>query len=352
MDEIEAAGEAITGAALARAVEPDAGEDGHAHETDCLNCGTPLAGPHCHQCGQAAHVHRTIAGWWHDLAHGVLHLDGKVWRTLPLLVWRPGELTRRYIEGERAKFVSPLAFFLFSVFLMFAMFSTAGASLTGDPTGFRTEVAREISQTEGSVAAIERDRAAAEAAGTPTADIDRRLASEREDLASLRRLEEDGIGTAGGVDMTGPKLLGLDAAFRKAMENPALLIYKLQTNAYKFSWALIPLSVPFLWLLFLHRRRYREQFSGYDHFVFITYSIAAMSLALIALVLLGLAGISSGPLRFAFMLIPPVHIFRQLRGAYRLSRWSAAWRTAALLFFAMLVLSLFGLMLLAMGLFG
>ena len=29
-----------------------------------------------------------------------------------------------------------------------------------------------------------------------------------------------------------------------------MLIYKLQTSAYKFSWLLIPISIPFVWLLF------------------------------------------------------------------------------------------------------
>jgi len=64
--------------------------------------------------------------FWHDLAHGVLHFEGKIWRTLPLLAWRPSALTRRYIDGERARFVSPMALFLFSVFLMFAIFSAVG----------------------------------------------------------------------------------------------------------------------------------------------------------------------------------------------------------------------------------
>src|SRR3546814_10751918 len=57
----------------------------------------------------------------HDLAHGVLHFEGKIWRTLPMLLFRPGALTRRYVAGERARFVSPLALFLFLVFVMFAM---------------------------------------------------------------------------------------------------------------------------------------------------------------------------------------------------------------------------------------
>src|SRR5205085_2215779 len=46
--------------------------------------------------------------------------------------------------------------------------------------------------------------------------------------------------------------------------NPGLMAYKLQSNTYKFSWLLIPLSVPFVWLLFAWRRRY----GPYDHAVF------------------------------------------------------------------------------------
>lgn len=88
-----------------------------------------LAGEFCHCCGQKAHVHRTLSAFWHDLLHGVLHFEGKIWRTLPLLGWKPGDLTLRYIEGERARFVSPVALFLFTVFLMFAVFSVAGPDI-------------------------------------------------------------------------------------------------------------------------------------------------------------------------------------------------------------------------------
>ena len=127
MPDLEAIGDAATGAVLAKAVEPRTGaDDGHTHEKSCLNCGTELAGDYCHACGQRAHVHRTLHAFWHDLLHGVLHFEGKIWHTLPLLAWRPGELTRRYIDGERAKFVSPMALFLFSVFLMFAVASFSG----------------------------------------------------------------------------------------------------------------------------------------------------------------------------------------------------------------------------------
>ena len=95
----EGVADIATGAMAARAVEPRAGEGatgegGHTQEGACLNCGTPLAGPHCHGCGQRAHVHRTLRAFFHDLLHGVLHFEGKTWRTLPLLLWKPGQLTR------------------------------------------------------------------------------------------------------------------------------------------------------------------------------------------------------------------------------------------------------------------
>ena len=128
-DIAEGLADAGTGAAFARAAEPAAGEGaGHTHEGACLNCGTALVGSHCHACGQRAHVHRTLAAFFHDLLHGVLHFEGKTWRTIPLLVWKPGRLTREYIDGKRASYVSPIALFLFVVFLSFALFNALGGA--------------------------------------------------------------------------------------------------------------------------------------------------------------------------------------------------------------------------------
>src|SRR5437763_10002592 len=135
MGNLEALGDAITGGVIGRAVEPVAGEvsDGHTNEHQCLNCGAVLTGPYCHECGQHAYVHRTVASFFHDFAHGVLHFEGKIWRTLPLLAWKPGELTRRYIDGQRASFVSPIALFLFCVFLMFSVMELTDSSF-GTPS--------------------------------------------------------------------------------------------------------------------------------------------------------------------------------------------------------------------------
>jgi hypothetical protein len=349
---VEAVGEAVTGGLTARAVEPVAGEGATTEHGACLNCGTALLGPHCHRCGQPAHVHRTIAAWWHDLAHGVLHLDGKIWRTLPLLAWRPGELTRRYIAGERAKFVSPLALFLFSVFLMFAVFSALGPEVGGIKwtPGARRTVSEQIHSYDARIARLEGRRTDLVGRNASTGDVDDKLAEARQERKALALALETAAQTHKPVVSTNfdTGLPGLDQALAKANENPALLLFKMQSNGYKFSWALIPISLPFLWLLFLHRRRYR-QYEGYDHLVFVTYSIAFMSLLVIAAVLLRSVRLPSAAVAILLLVVPPVHIYRQLRGAYALAWFSALWRTIVLLWCAAAALVLFLVLLLAFG---
>ena len=362
---IEGAGDAITGGLIAAAVEPATGET-ERQDGNCLNCGAELVGAYCHRCGQQGHVHRTLSAFWHDLLHGVLHFEGKIWRTLPLLAWKPGELTRRYVHGERARFVSPIALFLFSVFLMFAVFSLVGGpfAFSGSPQASReaaADIARERVQMDQRIADLQRQRRELAASRQPTAAIDAELRGLRQQRRGLDAAESIVLvpssapeGTAKTVDLRGDVDTGwawLDRAIEKAQENPSLLLYKLQNNAYKFSWALIPISVPFLWLLFLHRRRYRA-FKAYDHVVFVTYSIAFMGLALVMLSLLRRAGIGEALIGFAFTFVPPIHMYRQLRGAYGLSRLSALWRTAMLLLFAFWAATLFFLLLVALGLLG
>ena len=337
---IEAAGDVLAGAAWARAVEPPAGEADHAIAGgDCLNCGTALVGRYCHSCGQSSHVHRTLVSIGHDLLHGVFHFEGKIWRTVPMLVLHPGALTRRYIAGERARFVSPLALFLFTVFLMFAAYSWVGPGdlsehLSSKWGGTGEQVARARASARAALADVQRQRALAAASGLSTADLDHRVDQARTDVDSLQQVT-DRFHTAGGQTVTVRSKSGwFSAAYRRAKENPGLLLYKLQSGAYKYSWVLIFLSTPLVALLFLWRRR----FGLYDHATFVTYSISFMSLLVLALELLTVAGVPAGVTGTLFVFAPPVHMFAQLRGAYGLSVLSAAWRTLFLVVFASVTL--------------
>lgn len=336
---------------------PDA--TGHTHESHCLNCGTVLAGEFCAACGQHAHVHRTLGAFFHDLLHGVFHFEGKVWRTLPMLAWRPGELTRRYVEGERAKFVSPVALFLFGIFLMFAVFNSFGGAFQINSTpqeriealqrqSMRADVLRQEAD------ALRRRRDGLAAAGQPTAGVDIQIAElsrQRQELDAARPAAMRPNGQqAVEFDLSDARIdtgwHWLDHALEKWTKNPALMLYKLGSNAYKFSWMLIPLSVPLLALLFVGGRRRNRL---YDHTVFVTYSISFMTFLLVALSLLRVAGMPEDGVLVGLVLIVPVHMFRQLKGAYQLGWPGALWRTLVLVLFAAVTFLLFLLLLFALG---
>lgn len=105
----------------------------------CLNCGAAVTGRHCAECGQSGDVRLlTMHEVSHDFVHSVLHLDGRVWRTLRALVLKPGELTREYITGRREHYLPPFRLYLVISILFFALSTILpGASLfqindTGD----------------------------------------------------------------------------------------------------------------------------------------------------------------------------------------------------------------------------
>jgi hypothetical protein len=330
------------GALLARAAEPSHGEggQGHTHEAACLNCGTALIGRHCHSCGQAAHVHKTIGAFFHDLLHGVFHFEGKIWRTLPMLAWKPGKLTREYIDGRRASYVSPIALFLFFVFLMFAVVKQfAGEFDPGSIVKINgVSVNEGFPDQEKKLAQLKAQRADLIARQQPTDAVDGQIAGQEQALDIMRKVKNARFEDS-AVQSDVPVI---DTALRKLKGNPALAIYKLQSTAYKFSWALIPISVPFVWLLFPFSRR----FGIYDHIVFVTYSLCFMML-LTVLFTLGIAAHAPG-LAAVASLVPPAHIYRQLRGTYGLARFSAAWRAMVLVFVALTALVLFAMILLAL----
>jgi hypothetical protein len=278
-------------------------DDGHTQESACLNCGTALIGAHCHQCGQHRQVHRTLGGFFHDLLHGALHFEGKVWRTLPMLAWQPGRLTREYIEGRRARHVGPVSLFLFGVFAMFT-----------------------VQQVVGTVQGEEKIAAPA----PPELPAGRLTRTEEESVTPPR------VPTAGRATVS------------ELADDPEFLLYKLKSNFYKFSWLLIPLSTPVVWLLFAWRRR----FGLYDHAVFVTHSICFVTLLYTFIWILEGLGLPGSWRLAAAGLIPPVHIYRQLRGAYELRPLSALWRTGALMALIPIILGAFVYLLWMIGKLG
>jgi hypothetical protein len=333
--EFEAFGDAVTGGLLARAVEPRAGEsdEAHTHEKNCLNCGKKLAGPYCYACGQKAHVHRSVRGFLQDFIQGLFNFEGKIWRTLPMLAWCPGIMTRRYIAGERARFVSPVALYLFTVFAMFAVLNLTGELSPHTGRSMKDGLKTEIAEQQKQIAALEVKRSLAVSAGKPVDAIDRKIANRKEDMADSQRILAGGPAVEADLGDDTPGWIR--PFIRNARANPDMVSMKVQDAASKFSWLLIPFSVPFMWLLFPFSRR----FNTYDHMVFVTYSLSFMMM----LVIVGGVLIAAGMTAIASLLffVPPFHMYRHLKQSYELGRFSAIMRTMALLTFAFIAAALF-----------
>jgi hypothetical protein len=81
----------------------------------CGNCGTPLYGKYCYECGQPIEgLVRHFGSVMGDVLDSVLNIDARIVHTLLPLYFRPGKLTLDYFAGKRARYVTPfrLVFFL------------------------------------------------------------------------------------------------------------------------------------------------------------------------------------------------------------------------------------------------
>jgi hypothetical protein len=88
----------------------------------CLNCGTELKGPFCYYCGQPdRNFFRFFPALLREFMSDFLELDSRFMRTMKPLMFRPGRLTRDYLEGRRFRYTPPLRLYLFSSIVFFLL---------------------------------------------------------------------------------------------------------------------------------------------------------------------------------------------------------------------------------------
>jgi len=110
-----------------------AGPVAAAPASGCANCGGALPDPRpafCPACGQETNIRPPKLGeFLQQFAGAYLSTEGALWRTLRLLLTRPGELTRQYLAGRRKHYVLPLRLYLtisVVVLLLLRAFTHAG----------------------------------------------------------------------------------------------------------------------------------------------------------------------------------------------------------------------------------
>jgi hypothetical protein len=356
MSDVETAGAAVTAGLVAAAIDGQKKKGGPVNGV-CPNCGSQIDGKFCAQCGQPANIHRTLGHMGAEFLRGIFNLDTRAWKTLPLLLFRPGTLTRSYIHGQRARYISPLAMFLLSVFTMFVVFGFTDGSRIGVSDPVQRAAALEEADAEVDAArrqvreALERGGISADTTDANSATTDAADSAEEPqvfDFENQSIYDEIRKSAESGELNVNTGWPALDAKLRENLLNPELAVYRIQNAAYENAFLLVPISLPLIWLLFIWRRGT----TWFDHSVYILYSLSYVSLLFIFISLLamipGAAAVLVAPLLFASV----VHSYFHLKGGYGLSWFSAAWRLPFQLAFAVIGLSIYLLVIIVLGLVG
>ncbi len=87
----------------------------------CPNCGSGVVRRYCADCGQAAPRPDDYSLREHaaDFIDQLASVDGRISRTMGVLVSRPGALTAAHLEGRRARYLRPLQLFLLVNLVLF-----------------------------------------------------------------------------------------------------------------------------------------------------------------------------------------------------------------------------------------
>ena len=105
----------------------------HASAFVCPSCGTESAGKFCRNCGEQklGSEDRSFRYYVDIVINYLTHFDSKGWRSLWLLVTKPGFLSAEQLRGSRVRYVKPLSLFLsLNVVYYFSIACFGGNTLT------------------------------------------------------------------------------------------------------------------------------------------------------------------------------------------------------------------------------
>ena len=88
---------------------------------NCPNCGHSVSGmKYCPNCGQKNVSKKlSLSQLIKDFSSDYFTFDSKFFHSLIPLMFKPGFLTREYVEGRRSTYILPLRLYIFTTFIFF-----------------------------------------------------------------------------------------------------------------------------------------------------------------------------------------------------------------------------------------
>jgi hypothetical protein len=219
----------------------------------CLNCGVPLTGPFCAACGQRdVPPYPSVRDLVVDAFWELSGWDGRFASTVRTLVQRPGMLTREFLEGRRARFISPLRLYLMASLVYFVL-AAAAPSVVLNSKDLEELGVRTGSNTGGKVQLSRPERVGRAASGALTSQQALSPAerdSALKDIAKapalmrpfLQRVVADPAGFKRSILETMPRMLfallpifaGIVALFYRGRKYPEHLYFAIHFHAFVF----------------------------------------------------------------------------------------------------------------------
>jgi hypothetical protein len=265
----------------------------------CMNCGAPLSGAYCSNCGQRhePHVH-SIVEFAGEAFESLTHADSRVWRTFWLLFAKPGFLTKEFLEGRRVSYLPPFRLYLVMSVLLFLVIAFASrdteiveVKATRTPSGPDIQVVEPpAAETPGERAERLCEQGQLRIPG---------VSEERAQRACERALTDDG--------------------------NP--LAQAMLHNIPRGLFLLLPLLALVMQLMYW-KRKYVEHLLFFIHNHAFTFALYAILIGMSSI----FGGWVTGLCIVAMLFYPPIYTYRAMRRVFPQNRWLTRLKFAVLVF--------------------
>ena len=327
----------------------------------CLNCGERLAGQYCGNCGQRSRS-KLISLWEliSDAFGDLFELDSRLWQTLLPLLFRPGRLTRDYLEGKRARFMPPFRMYIVLSLLFFLVLyfnPREDFSILFEPEASETSEVQTESEDEDDEESSEPDEVPADEDPADDAEADANEESDdgsSDDLnISFNTVDAGGLTITTDEDDEGdcddissedmnlpgwlarrmtPERIKVTCERMYAEEGRQALVEKLKDNVPAALIVLLPLMAFALKILYPLSKRYYV-----EHILFVVHYHSFFFLILTLQTLFSRLGQSLGLMEaaieaiiFATSLYIPVYLYKSMRRVYAQGHLATTFKFIAL----------------------
>ena len=105
---------------------------------DCFSCGEKMNGVYCYACGNKNdNYRRSIWSLGAELFASLTAFEGRIWRSLRSLIFKPGQMSREFSDGKRQKWTSPIRLYLATSLLLFGYIALSQTQLIAFGTTFK-----------------------------------------------------------------------------------------------------------------------------------------------------------------------------------------------------------------------